>query len=73
VTVANPFPVFNKDAGTKPSKEKEAICKFTEMCNPNVQTGEPPIGENGDIHPSLKGYRRLAQLIYEAYLANPAS
>jgi GDSL-like Lipase/Acylhydrolase len=72
VTIANPFPVFNKGAGTNPAKEKEAICKFTEMCNPNVQTGEPPVDENGDIHPSLAGYKKLAALTFQAYKANPA-
>lgn len=69
VTFANPFPVFNKDAGVKASVEKKAICKYTEMCNPNVPGGEK--GE-GDIHPSNVGYKALAKLVNAAYLANPA-
>ena len=72
LTFANPFPVFNRGAGTKPAKEKAAICTYTEMCNPNVQTGEPPAGENGDIHPTVKGYKALAKLIDGAYEANLA-
>jgi lysophospholipase L1-like esterase len=74
VTLANPFPVFNKDAGTNGAKEQEAICKYTEMCNPNVQVaGGSPAGKDGDIHPTIKGYKELAKLVNEAYLANPAS
>jgi lysophospholipase L1-like esterase len=70
VTFANPFPVFNKDSGTNAAKEKEAICKYTEMCNPNDPGGEK--GE-GDIHPTVKGYKELAKLVNAAYLANPAT
>lgn len=69
VTFANPFPVFNAGSGENAVKEKKAICKLTEMCNPNVPGGEK--GE-GDIHPSIKGYKALAKLVNEAYLANPA-
>ncbi len=74
VTFANPFPVFNAGSSALPgkasaTKEKAAICKLTEMCNPNVPGGEK--GE-GDIHPSIKGYKALAKLVNEAYLANPA-
>jgi lysophospholipase L1-like esterase len=83
VTFANPFPVFNRGAGepangfseevgTKGAQEQKSICKYTEMCNPNVQTGEPPAGKNGDIHPTLVGYKALAKLVNEAYLANAA-
>jgi lysophospholipase L1-like esterase len=74
VTYANPFPVFNKDAGVKASKEQEAICKYTEMCNPNVQPegGGSPAGKDGDIHPTIAGYKELAKLVNNAYLANPA-
>jgi lysophospholipase L1-like esterase len=73
VTFANPFPVFNKGAGTSGAKEQAAICKYTEMCNPNVQvTGGKPAGEDGDIHPTIKGYKELAKLVNEAYEANPA-
>jgi lysophospholipase L1-like esterase len=72
VTFANPFPVFNP-VNKSETKQKEAICKYTEMCNPNVQKpgGNPP-GEDGDIHPTLAGYKKIAQLVNEAYLANPA-
>jgi lysophospholipase L1-like esterase len=79
-TIANPFPVF--DAGgpqseTQGEKErllqKKSICKYTEMCNPNVQTpGGKPEHEDGDIHPSAKGYKELAKLAQAAYEANPA-
>jgi lysophospholipase L1-like esterase len=69
VTFANPFPVFNKGAGVKATTEQKSICKYTEMCNPNDPGGEK--GE-GDIHPSLKGYKALAKLVNNAYLANPA-
>ena len=73
-TFADPFPVFNKDSGLgKPEKEQEAICKYTEMCNPNVQAkGGSPAGKDGDIHPTIKGYKALAKLVGEAYAANPA-
>jgi lysophospholipase L1-like esterase len=71
VTFANPFPVFNPQKSS--AAEKVAICKFTEMCNPNVQKpGGKPAGEDGDIHPTLAGYKKLASLVNEAYLANPA-
>jgi lysophospholipase L1-like esterase len=73
VTFANPFPVFNKDSGVNAKREQEAICKYTEMCNPNVQeAGGSPAGMDGDIHPTVKGYKELAKLIDEAYVANPA-
>lgn len=72
VTFANPFPVFNP-VGKSEKKQKEAICKYTEMCNPNVQKpGGKPAGEDGDIHPTLAGYKKIAKLVNEAYLANPA-
>jgi lysophospholipase L1-like esterase len=71
-TYANPFPVFN--AGATPAKEQKSICKYTEMCNPNVQVaGGKPAGEDGDIHPTVAGYKELAKLVNAAYLANPAS
>ncbi len=72
VTFANPFPKFNGEV-EQTAKEKKNIDKYTEMCNPNVQkpsTGNDP-GE-GDIHPSLAGYKLLAKLTNEAYLVNPA-
>jgi lysophospholipase L1-like esterase len=76
VTFANPFLIFNK--GAKPSQEQVAVCKYTEMCNPNVQVGpgkdpnSPLFGKDGDIHPSPVGYVTLGKLANEAYLANPA-
>jgi lysophospholipase L1-like esterase len=71
VTFANPFPVFNK--GNTAEKEQASICKYTEMCNPNVQVkGGSPAGKDGDIHPSLTGYKELAKLVNAAWLANPA-
>ncbi len=70
VTYANPFPVFNKQDPFKTSVEEKAICKYTEMCNPNV--GGKPNATGGDIHPSLKGYKTLGKLVNEAYMANPA-
>jgi len=71
VTFANPFPVFNKGATEK--AEQASICKYTEMCNPNVQVaGGSPAGKDGDIHPTVAGSHVLARLINEAYLANPA-
>ncbi len=76
VTYANPFPVFNQGrVQTASAKaEKEAICKYTEMCNPNVQTpGGKPEGKDGDIHPTLAGYKALAKLVNAAFIANPAS
>ncbi len=75
VTVANPFPIFNANAEKTAKgevKEQKAICKYTEMCNPNVQSGGTPLGKDGDIHPSAKGYKQLAKLAAEAYAANPA-
>ena len=79
-TLANPFPIFDKggpQSETQTAKEKEtqkkSICKYTEMCNPNVQAkGGKPAGEDGDIHPSAKGYKELAKLALEAYEKNPA-
>jgi lysophospholipase L1-like esterase len=72
VTFANPFPVFN--AGDTAVKEQKSICKYTEMCNPNVQVkGGSPVGKDGDIHPTVAGYKELAKLVNAAYLANPAS
>jgi lysophospholipase L1-like esterase len=67
VTFANPFPVFNR--GDKPAQEQASICKYTEMCNPNVPGGS---SDNGDIHPSPLGYEVLGRLVNRAYLANPA-
>jgi hypothetical protein len=73
VTYANPFAKFNGPV-EKSAYEKKAIEKYTEMCNPAVQkpsTGKDP-GCEGDIHPTLAGYKLLGKLTNEAYLANPA-
>jgi lysophospholipase L1-like esterase len=74
VTYANPFPVFNAGSSSIPggkkasaTKEKEAICKYTEMCNPNDPGGAEG---KGDIHPTIKGYKALAKLVNAAYLEN---
>jgi lysophospholipase L1-like esterase len=73
VTYANPFPVFNAGSASIPGKkasapkEKEAICKYTEMCNPNDPGGSEG---KGDIHPTIKGYKALAKLVNAAYLEN---
>ena len=79
VTFANPFPVFNvKNAHTTAAEEQENICKYTEMCNPNVQSGpgleerSPLYGKDGDIHPTIAGYEAIAKLVNKAYQANPA-
>jgi lysophospholipase L1-like esterase len=75
VTFANPFPTFNKGAG---ATEQRSICKYTEMCNPSVQTaegenpGSPVFQKDGDVHPTLAGDKALAKLVNAAYLANPA-
>jgi lysophospholipase L1-like esterase len=77
-TIANPFPVFDKgyvpEAKLKEQEmQQKSICKYTEMCNPNVQApGGKPAGKDGDIHPSAKGYKALAKLADEAYEKNPA-
>jgi hypothetical protein len=65
----NPFPKINPF--NNPTREKERIARYTEMCNPNVQkpsTGEDP-GCEGDIHPSLEGYEYLANLLFKKYNA----
>jgi lysophospholipase L1-like esterase len=65
VVFANPFPVFNPE---KPKQEKKAIEKYTEECNPNVQSnqgGKDP-GCEGDIHPTPAGYKKLAVIIFKA-------
>jgi lysophospholipase L1-like esterase len=72
VTYANPFPVFNAGSSSLPGKasavkEKAAICKYTEMCNPNDPGGAEG---KGDIHPTIKGYKALAKLVNAAYLEN---
>jgi lysophospholipase L1-like esterase len=71
VAYANPFPIFNKGAqtGTSPQNNKvelKSICKYTEMCNPNDPGGEV---DEGDIHPTVTGYKVLGKLVNEAYLS----
>lgn len=62
---ANPFPFFNK--GKTAAQEQASICKYTEMCNPNVQQpGGMPEGKDGDIHPSLAGAKEIAKLLGKA-------
>ncbi len=63
VALANPFPVFNK--GKDAEKEQQSICKYTEMCNTNDPGGSK---DEGDIHPTLKGYKELGKLVNTAYL-----
>jgi lysophospholipase L1-like esterase len=66
----NPMPKFNHRPGTA-KQEKEAVKKYTEMCNPNVQKTETCFdpGCEGDIHPSLVGYKQMAKEANLAYLA----
>jgi lysophospholipase L1-like esterase len=72
VVYANPFPVINPQGNE--TLEHEAICKYTEMCNAHdievnnkaeEEKGETPRNE-GDIHPTPKGYKLLAKLLYAA-------
>ena len=66
---AEVMPKMNHRPGSAKA-EKEAIKKFTEMCNPNVQvpeTGNDP-GCEGDIHPSLAGYKLIGKIVNESYL-----
>jgi lysophospholipase L1-like esterase len=69
VALANPFPVFNKGAEVpgkpeKPAIELKSICTYTEMCNPNDPNGSK---DDGDIHPTIKGYKEIAKLVNNAY------
>jgi lysophospholipase L1-like esterase len=72
VVYANPFPVINPQGNE--ALEHETICKYTEMCNAHdievnnkaqVEKGETPRNE-GDIHPTPKGYKLLAKLLFKA-------
>jgi lysophospholipase L1-like esterase len=72
VVYANPFPIVNPQENE--ALEHETICKYTEMCNAHdievnnkkqEEKGETPRNE-GDIHPTPKGYKLLAKLIYKA-------
>jgi lysophospholipase L1-like esterase len=71
VVYANPFPIINPE---DEEEEHKTICKYTEMCNPHdievnnkaqEEKGETPRNE-GDIHPTPKGYKLLAKLLYKA-------
>jgi lysophospholipase L1-like esterase len=72
VVYANPFPDINPQENEK--LEHKTICKYTEMCNEHdievnnkeeEAKGETPRNE-GDIHPTPKGYKLLANLLFEA-------
>jgi lysophospholipase L1-like esterase len=72
VVYANPFPIINPQGNE--ALEHETICKYTEMCNSHdievnnkkqEEKGETPRNE-GDIHPTPKGYKLLAKLLYKA-------
>jgi lysophospholipase L1-like esterase len=72
VVYANPFPVINPQGNE--ALEHETICKYTEMCNAHdievnnkaqEAKGETPLNE-GDIHPTPKGYKLLAKLLFKA-------
>ncbi|HEY2719177.1 MAG TPA: hypothetical protein VGI52_06060, partial [Solirubrobacteraceae bacterium] len=72
VVYANPFPSINPQGNE--ALEHETICKYTEMCNAHdiavnnkkqEEKGETPRNE-GDIHPTPKGYKLLAKLLYTA-------
>ncbi len=72
VSYANPFPVFNK-GGERSTNEQKNICKYTEMCNANVQVaGGSPAGKDGDTNLSVAGAKALAKLVNASYLLNPA-
>jgi lysophospholipase L1-like esterase len=65
VVYANPFPKFNPQ---KSKAEQKAVATLTEECNPavqNFQTGAAP-GCEGDIHPTVKGYKQLAKILFDA-------
>jgi len=62
--------VFAKINVGSPTSEQAKICKYTEMCNPNVQVpGGSPEGKDGDIHPTAAGYKLIGKVMNEAYLA----
>ena len=65
VVFANPFPKFNPE---RPKAEKKAIEKYTEECNPNVQSnqGGADPGCEGDIHPTPLGYKQLSTILFHA-------
>jgi lysophospholipase L1-like esterase len=62
--------VFAKINVGSATTEQAKICKYTEMCNPNVQVpGGTPEGKDGDIHPTPAGYKLIGKVMNEAYLA----
>lgn len=72
IVYANPFPIINPQGNEE--AEHKAICKYTEMCNAHdievnnkkqEEKGEPVTNE-GDIHPTPKGYKVIANLIFTA-------
>jgi lysophospholipase L1-like esterase len=72
VVYANPFPIINPQENE--ALEHETVCKYTEMCNAHdiavnnkkqEEKGETPRNE-GDIHPTPKGYKLIAKLLYKA-------
>ncbi|MFI4989679.1 MAG: hypothetical protein ACHQHO_02020 [Solirubrobacterales bacterium] len=65
VVYANPFPRFNPQ---KSKQEHRRVERLTEECNPNVQkfqTGNDP-GCEGDVHPTVAGYKALATILFKA-------
>jgi hypothetical protein len=50
-----------------PGTGRTSICKYTEICNPNVQKpeGSPP-GKDGDIHPSVTESKAIGKLVSTA-------
>jgi lysophospholipase L1-like esterase len=72
VVYGNPFPAINPQGNE--ALEHETICKYTEMCNAHdievnnkaqEEKGETPRSE-GDIHPTRKGYKLLAKVLFTA-------
>jgi lysophospholipase L1-like esterase len=62
--------IFGKINTGTANSEQAKICKYTEMCNPNVQEpGGTPAGKDGDIHPTPAGYKLIGKVMNEAYLA----
>lgn len=74
IVLAQPFPVFNPEAAAytegetskehakKEKEEDSTLCKYTEMC----LGGKAPV-EEGDIHPTAKGYKAIGKLMVTAF------
>jgi len=64
VVYANPFEEINGPV-EESNAERVKLCKYTEMCTyPTVDpTASNP---NNDIHPTKKGYEKLAKVMYAA-------